>query len=591
MVVGERRKDTASAYSNNPLKAYAEQFRNLASNVVQESQVDLFIEPARFVNNKVANETMKKFFVEGSYDPNGMTAAEVEDHIVTMEAQYDNDREAVLEHVYGAEMNPVIGMAFPLHKYILMNMVFDKGAIPKVVAQSPKFTVSMETRILVDTEGNEIDMFYEQNKMTAAIDKTAAVTEFDVDLPLTDDVELVHSKLGGLAGADHLSIETYVSAVKVEGVYFAEGDVLPDETTGYVEDGGVVATSDTAGQYDVWVRVNMQFNPSYGEIDRSMMQSFKYVCNKLDGKNVVETVLSDVISGTFQNDRLNIMSLRGNIKSVRVSGKLDTSNARATTCSVKWKAKTDIIEIPNAIPINTTVSPEEVKDINALYNVNQLTKIMSMFKTVLGNYKDDKIKENLDNSFKTLDARSKVVGSFDYAPREGYALDHVEWRHKTFFDYFDTQVTKLLQVLNDPNMVVTVFGDPDLVRKITPTDYSYQTPANIGPVDLDFTKTVVTSDRRCYQFIGSDKLRGNTELIVILCPRGTDRFIYRIYDYQLYISNEIRNADNPSLPAIHAFERWKFCEYQPVQGRINILNPSGIKAENYNSIRYKEVTE
>lgn len=591
MVVGERRKDTASAYSNNPLKAYAEQFRNLASNVVQESQVDLFIEPARFVNNKAANETMKKFFVEGSYDPNGMTAAEVEDHIVTMEAQYDNDREAVLEHVCGAEMNPVIGMAFPLHKYILMNMVFDKGAIPKVVAQSPKFTVSMETRILVDTEGNEIDMFYEQNKMTAAIDKTAAVTEFDVDLPLTDDVELVHSKLGGLAGADHLSIETYVSAVKVEGVYFAEGDVLPDKTTGYVEDGGVVATSDTAGEYDVWVRVNMQFNPSYGEIDRSMMQSFKYVCNKLDGKNAVETVLSDVISGTFQNDRLNIMSLRGNIKSVRVSGKLDTSNARATTCSVKWKAKTDIIEIPNAIPINTTVSPEEVKDINALYNVNQLTKIMSMFKTVLGNYKDDKIKENLDNSFKTLDARSKVVGSFDYAPREGYALDHVEWRHKTFFDYFDTQVTKLLQVLNDPNMVVTVFGDPDLVRKITPTDYSYQTPANIGPVDLDFTKTVVTSDRRCYQFIGSDKLRGNTELIVILCPRGTDRFIYRIYDYQLYISNEIRNADNPSLPAIHAFERWKFCEYQPVQGRINILNPSGIKAENYNSIRYKEVTK
>ena len=32
--------------------------------------------------------------------------------------------------------------------------------------------------------------------------------------------------------------------------------------------------------------------------------------------------------------------------------------------------------------------------------------------------------------------------------------------------------------------------------------------------------------------------------------------ILKIYDYQLYISNEIRNASNPALPAIHAFERF-----------------------------------
>ena len=212
-----------------------------------------------------------------------------------------------------------------------------------------------------------------------------------------------------------------------------------------------------------------------------------------------------------------------------------------------------------------------------------------MTQSVLGNYKDDTIKSKLDDSYKRLDARSKDYGTFDFAPREGYALDHVEWRHKTFMDYFDTHVTKLLQVLNDPNMVITVFGNPDIVRKITPTEYSYQTPSSIGPVDLDYVKTVVTSDRRCYQFIGSDKMRDTTELIVVLCPRGSDRIMYAIYDYQMYISNEIRNADNPALPAIHAFERWKFTEFQPVQGRIQILNPTGIKPESYNTIRYKEV--
>jgi hypothetical protein len=143
-------------------------------------------------------------------------------------------------------------------------------------------------------------------------------------------------------------------------------------------------------------------------------------------------------------------------------------------------------------------------------------------------------------------------------------------------DFLDSGVSGLMQVLNDPNMTVSIFGAPELVRKITPTEYTYVTPSNVGPVDLDFTKTVCTSDKRVYQFISSDKLRGNSNLIIILCPRNSERIIYRIYDYQMYISNEIRNMNNPALPAIHAFERWKFVEYQPVQARLKILNPTGL---------------
>ena len=78
-------------------------------------------------------------------------------------------------------------------------------------------------------------------------------------------------------------------------------------------------------------------------------------------------------------------------------------------------------------------------------------------------------------------------------------------------------------------------------------------------------------------------------VIVILCPRRTDRIIYRIYDYQTYVSNEIRNANNPSLPAIHAFERYKFYEYQPVQGRIKIKNPTGLIPETYDVVPVKHM--
>ena len=587
MIIGEApRQNMSDNYKYDPMHSYVESFVGLAQGILNENATDIYSEPARAFMSKGANEALKQFFVENSYDPEGMTPDEIEDHIATMEQQYDNDRQGILEHVTGSYMNPMIGISIPMHKFILMNMVFDKGSIPKFVARSPKFTISMEYRILVDTEGNELDMFRDQNLMTDAIKKTAPEIEFELPaLPFTDDNEIVHTYLGGLAGADHLSIETRVSAFKIDDQYFEIGDILPDPETGYIEPDGEVATS--AGVREVWVRCNYPFAPVFGEVERGLMANVQYEYKVNDG-GVKVTKINDLISGTMNKDRLNIQVLKGNIKGIRVTSRLDTSGARLTTCSVRWKEKTDIVEIPNAIPIDVTISPEETKDIAALYNVNQVTKLMSMMKTVLGNYKDDLIRENLDTSYKTMDVRSKTYSTFDYAPREGYHGDHVEWRQKTFFDFFDSQMTKLYQVLNDPNMTVTVFGDPDLVRKITPPSYSYQTPSNIGPVQLDFTKTVVTSDSRVYNFIGSDKLRGSTEFIVILCPKGTDRIIYRIYDYQMYISNEIRNADNPALPNIHAFERWKFVEYQPVQGRINILHPTGL-TDHYDFVQVKQL--
>ena len=215
---------------------------------------------------------------------------------------------------------------------------------------------------------------------------------------------------------------------------------------------------------------------------------------------------------------------------------------------------------------------------------------MSLMKTSLAEYKDMSIKKKLDESFKTMDARSKRYTSYDWAPREGYHGDHVDWRYHTFMDFFDMSMDPLFQVLNDPNMSVTIYGDPTIIRRIAPSAeiFNYQAPANIGPVQLDYQHTVVTANGRVYNFIGSDKLRGNTELIVVLCPTSTDRIVYRIYDYQMYLGNEIRNSQNQNLPNLCAFERWKFKEYQPVQGRVKILHPTGLN-DHYDYIQVKSL--
>ena len=456
-----------------------------------------------------------------------------------------------------------------------MNNVFAQGGgIQKVTAVQPSFTISMERRYLIKPDGTKIDMFTEQNKIADAIDSTAPTVQFELNLPQNEDTDIV-GELGGTIN-DELSIETHISGIYCENVYIAEGDRLPD-ADGWFSTKGEIATAETAGLYNVWFRVEIPFTPSYGGPNRlerilSKPVTIKYKVNA-DGE--VATI-TDTIFGAMNNSKITITAVKGNIKKVRLAAKLNTSNANLEECSVKWESNTEYVEIPEATPINTTVTPEEVKDIAAMYDANQVTKIMSITKTAMSEYKDMKIKRQLDNSYMRMDERTSFYDQFDFAVPEGYALDYVTHRRATFMDFFDDYVTKMLQVWNDQNMTVTIYGDPRVVRRITPAEYTYESPSNIGPVQLDYTQTIVnTKDNRVYNFVGSDKMRDTNELMVILNPRNTERICYRIYDYQLYISNEIRNSANSNIPAIHAFERWKMVEYQPVQGRIQILNPSG----------------
>lgn len=567
-------------WSSDPMASYTQSFINLGKNVLSESSMDIFEEPQKILRRPATREALKEFFCENFMDENLddpfiAMSGYAEDQRAMMEQQFENDATALLEHSISADYNPVVGMTFPVHKNILMNMVFDKGAIQKVVAESPSITLTMERRLLIDSKGNEIDMFLDQNKMTPAIDASNPVHEIELTLPETGATDVL--ALCGGTKLDALSIKTHISHVLIDSMWVNEGEPLPDANN-VLTNNGVRATAAEAGaKTNVWIPVNLEFKPGYNnEYDRTL--TAKIDVNIRTSATAIGHI-SDQISGTMHKNKITVSSLTGTIKKVKLAAELDTSNAMLDTVSVKWDASTSLIEIPNAIPINVTISPEEVKDLAALYQVNQLTKVMSMMKTAMANYKDDKILEFLNKSYETLSDRERFYDEFSFAPQGNYALDSVTWRYTMFMDVLSSEVTRMLQVLNDPNMVVTVFGDPDLIRKISPTTYTYETPSSIGPVELDYKRTVVSAgDKRIYQFIGSDKLRYSDKLIVILTPRNSDRMTYRIFDYQMYVSNEIRNSQNPALPAIHGFERWTIQQYQPTQGRFKILNRSGFKA-------------
>jgi len=565
---------TSRGYRKDPMHKLAEQFLDLAKSCVTESGISVYDAPSQFFQKNSTNDEMRKLFLKESYDPADPRYQDIED-VAQLEEDmselYTNDRKGVMESASLGAFNPMIGITFPMHKNLLMNAVFDQS-MPKDVARSPKFTLTMETRTLVTPDGEEIDMYLEQYKIKDAIKNSVPSKDLIITLPENETLDILSTEFGVNSVDAALSIKTCITGILVDS-YVAIGASYYDTTT------KAIIPAETAGVKPVLFNVGeMKFVPSYGEFDRSIMASFTVIA-KTDA--TTNKTVKGIISGYMKKNKFMITCMNAaDVKAVRLHAVVDVSSAAFKTCRTKWSARTDMFEIPEAPHITTTVSPEEVKDVTALYNVNQITKIMSQMRLALMHYKDDTIHDELDKSFLGLPSNQKVAGAFDFVPPQGsYMASHVSWRQETFMDYLDTQVTYMLQVLNDENMSITVFGRPELIKKITPREYTYSTPSSIGPIELDYKKTIVTGEKRIYQFISSQKMRDNNNLIVILCPRNTQRIMYKIIDYQMYISNEIRDTVNYQLPGITCFERWMFLQYQAVQGRIQIMNPTGLRED------------
>ena len=570
--VGTRRNPSMGNFTKDPMYEYAASFSDVTKRILNEGYVDYSVEPTKAAMMPTTVDALKEFYVDNSaICQEHMTAEEYQDHIEMMNESFTNDIQGVREAgVTGmASYNPMVGLSLPMHKYLMMNCVFAQ-ALPRFVAKSPAWTETMETRYMITPDGRRIDIANQQNQIYGAWKSINAPIEVPIALPEVASVDILDKYFHVQKTSHNLSVATHICAVAVEE-YAKTGDmVITIDGDNKITE--AAATAD--GKALVWKPWKAEFTPGYGEYNRVIVQPVDI--NLVEDADGATSVFHDPL---FASERDNMFEIQsgGKIKAVKLSARYDASSRMLKTNRVDWQERTTYVQIPEADGITIPVTPEEVKDIGALYGINQITKYMSMIKDVLENVKDDDMKEQLDESFLRLDDDHRLAKTIDFAPREGYYDDHLHWLQATFMNTLDQFVTGLLTVLRDPNMQICILGRPSLIRQITPTEYTYTTPTSVGPVELDFKKTVVTSDKRVYNFISSDKLFNNDNLIVLLIPKNTNRIVYRLYDYQMYISNEIRDAENPSLPALTAFQRYKFFEFQPVQGRLFVANPTGLR--------------
>lgn len=571
--VGERKTTSMGDFSKSPMYEYAARFCDTQKAIFSESQVDYCTDPVRATAFPASREALKEFYLENSViDPKDKISTEdYDDQMKMMKESFTNDMQALRENAVAGmnSYNPLIGLSLPMHKYLMMNCVFAQ-AVPRFVAKSPTWTETMETRWLVTPDGKKIDIANQQNMIYNAWKDTNKPVDVSMALPELEKTDILETYFHVSRLSHNLSVATHISAVAVEE-YVKAGTM-----TVKIQDGKVTEEAKVGdGKALVWKPWKAEFTSGYDEYNRTIVKP-------------VDIMLVDDAEGTLkpfhdtifaaQKDNMFEINSGGKIKAIKLSARYDASSRALKTNRVEWDERTTFVQIPESDGITVPVTPEEVKDIGAQYGINQVTKYMSMIKDVLETVKDDDIKNELDESFVRLDNDHKLAKTYDMAPPTNYMHTYVEYNQIVFMRQLDQFVTGLLTVLRDPNMQICIIGRPAIIRDLTPVEYTYTTPSSVGPVELDFKKTVVTSDKRVYNFISSDKLWGNDNLMILLIPKNTNRIVYRLYDYQMYISNEIRDAENPQLPALTAFQRYKFFEYQPVQGRLRIANPSGLRS-------------
>ena len=309
MILGTKENDIQDlrGYENDPLYPYVESFINVvkAPQYLNEGY-NYFGNIRDYMRNPATRDEVKRFFVENSYDPmdprycqegknaNPFALKNIAEHTEYMEQLFENDLSAPNSNgtscgILGSwsamteaspliNFNNVVGMSLPIHKNILMNAVFDQ-VLPKKVSRSNRFTESIETREMIDTDGKRIDMFYEQNKMTPAINKSIPQARVFIPLPEMRTINILKDVFQLTGRKYHLSVKSAVVGIIAES-WTEPGDSYFDTSDQKFK---TVQSSEDAKMRLVLFKCNpIHFDPFYGDYDAVINCPIKFKIYKGD---------------------------------------------------------------------------------------------------------------------------------------------------------------------------------------------------------------------------------------------------------------------------------------------------------------------
>lgn len=558
-------------------KELAENFIKLDEEVMSSTGLSLAKNITALQDPTVYN-ICKRAFIENCYDPEDFDndPDKIRNFTESMEIKFDNNIRAMFDTLVESagtngsigvtNLNAIIGLSLPLSKDILMNNMF-ANTLPTMVAESKIINKQFEVRRLIDSvTGKVVDLYSQQNEIFDLLYKSNPLKVLTINAGQT--IDAVQSlSLGQNENINNVK----VSHVTVN-IDLKEGDILPDGT--------VVESDETR---DVKIPLGgIQLNQTYN--DPTLTKDIEF-----NGRNLGKFVV------TRRANEITLLAQNDKIKNVDVILVKDNSVLSTTPPRVEWEIKNQQISIDNEVHVATSYSPETAYDHKTLHNVDLLATIVESTRTVLEDYKDAYIIESLNADFERMHPSQKVKTEFDFAARNGYHGSIQQWIDESFKFTLDDTIDGLFRIINDPNAEVLIYGKPSLITKIMPkNDNGRISNFRNGKEsqNIEFAKTTYSTANRRVSYISSQKLQSkrdgssNNEFILLLNPTN-ERTMYKLVEYQTYLGSEIKPAASAHLPTITAFDRFEFIKFEGVQGRIGILNPSGIRSDETDA----EITE
>lgn len=464
-------------------------------------------------------------------------------NVSKMEQLMENATTTILNEAGSSNLNPIVGLTFPLLKYNWIENVF-KDYFHVEIATTPIINRQIERIFLQDSNGNKYmlpDAFNDGEHLEEVLDGSERKL-YGEEIPMGLQFNLLEKSGGSMRVRDEISRNFRISEIS-----FKKGTDSNAKTG----------------------KVNVNIKPDAANCNFTVAVSCTVT---KDGQEAEE--VQDMLSGSinYMTGMLNLGCSAGYITGVKVKGSLSSENNLASS-SVGWETRNKQFVIPVGRHLNTGLTVERMQDEGIIYKTDAQAKAISNMTMVLNQIKDGDMLRVLNDSKATIEGNEKlfIKGQFNCDLDGEYALTKVEYRSIMLKEELDKMAEKLKRVLRNQSVFFAVVGHPDDIRLLKDINWQFTDGKSVvGGTRITYSFGLINADHK-FLVLSSAKCKKGA-LRVIVRPMTDDQISYIHFDYTFAISNNYRDPNMPNVPSVMTTQRYLTDEVVPVQGYLEILN-------------------
>ena len=461
-------------------------------------------------------------------------------------------KEILNESTSVGAISPQVPLSFPL-QYVNWIRNTMKHAINTIVPTSTEIVRQIKNRYVTNKAG---ERFLIQDLTPAQMKAISGESRIPVKekhaIATTKNVNLI-TTAGGFAGKDSLSIEFYVTGVDIKSTtdtFDGEVTVGVDHKVAMTQ--RISRTLNKSGA--VPVTVKLKNGTILGEV--LVMVDFR-----TGSFTVLPNVTTTVTGVTFEN-----IYIRGYV----------SAESNLHSISVEWDTSDHSVSIPEGRHFNTTVTNEQLTDVQLFYNVDQTKEVTEQMIDAIEIFKDNDILNFLDETYEEVKGE-KLAGpyvQFSLTPRGNYALDPVTWRSINFKDQIGRMAAEMSKVLNCPG-IYSIVGNKTTITLLKDVNWVWNEGVEKGGVITDDSFGVYDQDGNTFKITVSNRIPDNV-IRMYFIPQDETKMTFTFYQYSTYITNKYQNPNNNLIPNIMVSDRYVTDKIFNVQGRMEVVGVTEI---------------